>query len=69
MTNSTFRSGSVSHFRNVMHAFSLSGVDLVVHIPTPRCITSFSPPANTGYGRDVMDTFSEVLSGYVTVSE
>ena len=47
-SNSTFRSGDVSHLRKVIHAFSRSGVDFVVHIPTPRCMTSFSPPSNTG---------------------
>ena len=52
-----------------MHACSRSGVDFTVHIPTPRCITSLSPPSNTGQGMEVIVTFSEVLSGYVTVSE
>ena len=50
-----------------MHARSRSGVERRVHIPTPRCSTSFSPPSNTGQGMDSIVTRSEVLSGYVTV--
>lgn len=52
-----------------MHALIPFRGGLTVHIPTPRCITSFSPPSNTGHGMEVIVTFSEVLSGYVTVSE
>ena len=52
-----------------MQACSRSGVDFTVHMPAPRCITSFSPSSKTGQGIVMISTFSEVLSGYVTVSE
>ena len=67
--NSVLISGSVIHFRKTMAAFSRSGVDLSVQNPAPRCITSFSPSSNTGQGRAISSLFSEVLSGYVTMSE
>lgn len=45
-----------------MAACSFSGVDFTVHIPAPRCITIFSPPANVGDGHDVeLDDFGGVV--------
>lgn len=46
-----------------MHARSRSGVDLTVQMPAPRCMTSFSPSANVGHGREMISTGSDVLSG------
>ena len=62
VTKSTFRSGSVSHFRKVMQAFSRSGVDFTVQTPTPRCMTSFSPSSKMGQGSETISTCSVRLS-------